>query len=199
MLGSELTPSLLWYGYVQGAFPMTMDDDSVEWFLPKRRTLLPIEGIHVSKSLRKVIRSGKFEIRFDTAFREVMLGCLRPTDNWISDDFVRVYCLAHEQGWAHSCECWQGDDLVGGVYGLSLGCVFCAESMFHRATDASKVALWALVEHCRELGFHLIDAQLMNPHLASLGAYEVPHDEYMSKLAVALKKPTEWSKAPLVV
>jgi leucyl/phenylalanyl-tRNA--protein transferase len=199
MLGSELTPSMLWYGYVQGAFPMTMDDGNVEWFLPKRRTLLPIEGIRVSKSLRKVIRSGKFEIRFDTAFRQVMLGCLRPSENWISDDFVRVYGLAHEQGWAHSSECWHEGQLVGGVYGLSIGSVFCAESMFHRATDASKVALWALVERCRELGFQLIDAQLMNPHLASLGAYEVPHEEYIQKLVIALRKATDWSKAPLSV
>jgi len=193
MNGSDLTTSILWYGYTQGAFPMTMEGGEVDWFQPRTRALLPISGIRVSKSLTKVIRRRHFEIRFDTAFRDVMRSCLRPTDNWISDDFVRVYGHAHDEGWAHCVECWQGEDLVGGVYGLALGQAFCAESMFHRETNASKVALWALIERCRELGFQLVDAQIMNPHLRSLGAYEVPHSEYMRLLSVALREQTEWS------
>jgi len=194
MNGSELTTAILWYGYTQGAFPMTMDGGEVDWFQPRLRALLPIEGIRVSRSLRKVIRGSVFDVRFDTAFLDVMRGCLRPADNWISEDFLRVYGEAFGEGWAHSAECWLDGALVGGVYGLAVGGVFCAESMFHRSTDASKVALWALVERCRELGFLSVDAQIMNPHLASLGAFEVEHAEYMRRLGEALRRPTAWSR-----
>ncbi len=194
MNGSDLTTSMLWYGYTQGAFPMTMDDGQVDWFQPRMRALLPISGIRVSRSLWRVIRQGQFEIRLDTAFRDVMRGCLRPTDNWISEDFVRVYGQAHDDGWAHSVECWRGNSLVGGVYGLAIGRAFCAESMFHREANASKVALWALVERCRALGFQIVDAQIMNPHLQSLGAFEIPHAEYMRALGAALRNETEWSR-----
>jgi leucyl/phenylalanyl-tRNA--protein transferase len=172
---------------------MTMDDGQVEWFQPRQRALFPIEGIRVSHSLRKTIRSGKFEIRFDTAFEQVMRGCLRPSGNWISEEFIQVYTAIHYEGWGHCCECWCDGELVGGVYGIAIGGCFCAESMFHRKTDASKVALWALVERCRELGFILFDAQIMNPHLESLGAFEIDHLEYMARLNVALSIETPWS------
>jgi leucyl/phenylalanyl-tRNA---protein transferase len=191
--GSELTPWLIRYGYEQGAFPMTTHGDYIEWFQPKKRALFPIEGIHVSHSLRKTIRQGVFDIRFDSAFEEVMRGCLRPDDNWISEDIIRVYGQVHAEGWGHCCECWQGDVLAGGIYGIALGSCFCAESMFHRVTDASKVALWAMIERCRSLGFTLFDAQVMNPHLASLGAVEVSHAHYMGLLQQALKHSTPWS------
>src|SRR2546423_12062256 len=141
MSGEQLTPFLIRYGYRQGAFPMTMEDGTVAWFQPKRRALLPIEGIHVSHSLAKVIRKKKFRISFDTAFESVMRLCLRSEDNWISEEFIQVYTQIHREGWGHSSECWSGDELVGGVYGIALGSCFCAESMFHRHTDASKVAL----------------------------------------------------------
>jgi leucyl/phenylalanyl-tRNA---protein transferase len=193
MKGEDLTPWLLRYGYEQGAFPMTMDDGEVEWFLPRRRCLFPIEGVHVSRSLARVIRRGEFEVRFDTSFEQVMLGCFRPDDNWLSEHFVRVYTEIHRQGWAHCSECWYEGELVGGVYGVALGSCFCAESMFHRRTDASKVALWAMVEKCRELGFTVFDAQIMNPHLRSLGAYEVSHQRYMDMLEDALRRQTPWS------
>lgn len=189
----ELTPWLIRYAYEEGAFPMTMDDDSVQWFQPRRRALFPIEGVHVSRSLRKVIDRGEFDIRFDTAFEEVMRGCLRPDGNWISEDFIRVYTLIHHEGWGHCGECWFEGELVGGIYGIALGSCFCAESMFHRKTDASKVALWAMVEKCRDLGFTIFDAQIMNPHLRSLGAYEVPHGEYLGMLRKALQAKTAWS------
>lgn len=196
MKGADLTPEMLWAGYTQGYFPMTVEGDVVEWFYPDRRALLPIEGIRVSKSLKKTIRLGRFEVTFDKAFEQVMRSCFRPEDNWLSEDFVRVYGEAHEQGWAHSYEAWNGPDLVGGVYGLAIGGCFCAESMFHRQTDAGKVALWALVEKCRNLGFTLFDAQIMNPHLASLGAYEVPHEDYLVLLKRAIARSTDWS--PLI-
>ena len=193
MDGSQLTPWLIRYAYSEGAFPMTMHDGEVEWFQPTRRALFPIEGIHVSRSLERTIRRGMFEISFDGAFEQVIRGCFRPEDNWLSEDFVRVYTEIHRQGWGHSAECWSEGQLVGGVYGIAIGSCFCAESMFHRKTDASKVALWALVNRCRELGFTVFDAQIMNPHLASLGAFEVPHSRYMQMLSDALTKGTEWS------
>lgn len=193
MTGEELTPWLIRYAYERACFPMTMEDGEVGWFQPKRRCLFPVEGIHVSRSLAKTIRKGTFEITFDKAFEQVMWSCFRPEDNWLTEHFVRAYTQIHRDGWAHSVECWLDGELVGGSYGVALGSCFCAESMFHRVTDASKVALWALVEKCRELGFTIFDAQIMNPHLASLGAYEISGAKYESMLAKALNQTTPWS------
>jgi leucyl/phenylalanyl-tRNA---protein transferase len=194
--GEDLTPWLIRYAYSQGAFPMTMEDGEVEWFQPRRRALFPLDGMHISRSLAKVIRRGEFRITFDLAFADVMRGCLREGDeNWISEDFIRVYTQIHHEGWAHSCEAWSGEEIVGGVYGVALGSCFCAESMFHRQTNASKVALAALIDHCRDLGFTIFDAQIMNPHLKSLGAYEIPHKQYIEMLGKALQRPTAWSVA----
>jgi leucyl/phenylalanyl-tRNA--protein transferase len=194
MSSDQLTPFLIRYGYRQGAFPMTMDDGEVAWFQPKRRALFPIDGIHVSHSMEKFIRSCGLRISFDEAFEDVMRSCLRPTDNWISEDLIRVYTQVHREGWAHSCEVWSGKELVGGTYGLALGTCFCAESMFHRQVNASKLALWAMINKCRELGFVMFDAQIMNPHLKSLGAFEITHREYMNRLSACLKGSTTWSR-----
>ncbi len=139
------------------------------------------------------LEEGGFRITFDAAFEQVMRACLRPEDNWISEEFIRVYTQIHFEGWGHSVEVWRQGELVGGLYGIALGSCFCAESMFHRATNASKVALWAMVERCRELGFTIFDAQVMNPHLESLGAISVPHADYMEMLQGALGKTTAWS------
>ncbi|MDR3692397.1 MAG: leucyl/phenylalanyl-tRNA--protein transferase [Fimbriimonas sp.] len=196
MRGEELTPWMIRYGYERGAFPMTMENGLVEWFQPRKRCLFPIEGIHVSRSLAKKIERDPFDIRFDTAFEQVMRSCFRPEDNWLSEDFVRAYGEIHRQGWGHCAECWLDGELVGGVYGIALGSCFCAESMFHRATDASKIALWAMINRCRELGFTIFDAQIMNPHLDSLGAYEVPHLAFEIMLSDALKRATQWSALP---
>lgn len=186
MRGTELTPWLIRHAYQQGIFPMTTDGDQVEWFLPERRALFPISGIRVSRSLRRAMRCFPWEVTFNKNFEQVIRGCLRPHDNWISEEFIRVYGQIHSEGWAHSCEVWLKGQLVGGVYGLSIGRCFCAESMFHRTTNASKIALLHLVERCRECGFTLFDAQIMNPHLASLGAFEVPNSEYQNLLSAAL-------------
>ncbi len=188
-----LTPWLVRYGYERGAFPMADDDGEVGWYRPRRRCLFPIEGIHVSRSLQRTIRRGHFEVRFDTAFEAVMRGCLRPDGNWISEEFFRVYTEIHHQGWGHCAEVWEDGELVGGTYGIALGSCFCAESMFHRKTDASKVALGAMVDRCRELGFTIFDAQIMNPHLKSLGAYEVTERAYERMLCDALELTTPWS------
>ena len=192
MKGSDLSPLLIRYGYEQACFPMTMEDGEVEWWQPRNRCLFPIEGIYVSRSLAKVIRSGRYRVTFDTAFEDVMRHCLRPDGNWISEDFIRVYTQIHRDGWAHSCEAWLDETLVGGVYGVAMGSCFCAESMFYRERDASKVALHALVTRCRKLGFEVFDAQIMNPHLKSLGAYEVSNGAYRAMLARALAKGNEW-------
>lgn len=197
MNGQDLTPFLIRYAYAQGAFPMTLEDGSVEWFQPRRRALLPLSGIHVSRSLGRTIQRRTFQIRFDTAFEKVMRGCLRPFDNWISEDFIRVYTQIHQEGWGHSAECWRDGKLVGGVYGIALGSCFCGESMFHRDPNASKVALWAMVEKCRELGFKLFDAQIMNPHLKTLGAYEMANRQYLDVLSESIRVPNEWDGFPL--
>ncbi len=167
---------------------------TVEWYRPLRRALFPTSGMRVSSSLRKRIRSGRFEVRFDTQFERVVRGCLRPDDNWITEEIIAVYTRVHLEGWGHSAECWRAGDLVGGVYGIALGSCFSAESMYYREPDASKVALCALIEKCAELGFTLFDAQVMNLHLASLGAYEVEQAEYMAFLAEALTRSTPWSE-----
>lgn len=196
MKGEELTPWLIRYAYDQGVFPMTMEDGDVEWFQPYKRALFPISGVHVSRSLARVIRRGVFDITFDTDFRGVMRSCLRPKENWISEEFIRAYGEIHDQGWGHSVEVRADGRLVGGAYGVVIGSCFCAESMFHKETNASKVALWALIERCRELGFTIFDAQVMNPHLRSLGAFEVPHEEYMRMLDKAMRQTTPWSAGP---
>lgn len=192
-MSDALTPWLIRYGYEQGAFPMTMENGEVGWFQPRRRCLFPLAGIHVSRSLERTLRKDTFEVRFDTSYEEVMRGCLRPDDNWISEEFIQVYTQIYREGWGHCAEAWQDGQLVGGVYGIALGSCFCAESMFHRATDASKVALKALVDRCRDLGFTVFDAQIMNPHLKSLGAYEVPEREYARMMRDALRRDTTWS------
>jgi leucyl/phenylalanyl-tRNA---protein transferase len=193
-----LSPQMLRSAYESGWFPMAEENGSLAWYQPVRRALFPIDGIRVSRSLAKTLRRSPFEIRFDTAFEDVIRSCVRPEGNWINETIVQSYTRVHEQGWAHSAECWQGNRLVGGVYGLALGGCFSAESMFHRATDASKVALWALVERCRELGFVLFDAQVMNPHLARLGAYEVTAERYLELLRAALRLETAWSRTEAV-
>ena len=195
MHSSELTPEMIYGGYRDGWFPMMVEEETGKtgWFQPKKRCLFPIEGIRVSKSLAKTIRQNRFEIRFDTSFERVISNCRRPEGNWINDDFIRVYTQIHRQGWAHCAECWFNENLVGGVYGIGIGGVFYAESMFHRETDASKVALYALIETCRAKGFVLFDAQIMNPHLRSLGAFEVSNKEYQKMLNNALQVQTEWS------
>lgn len=198
MRGEKLTPALIRLAYEQGAFPMgDPETGEVDFYVPRYRALFPIDGIRVSRSLAKIIRHADFEIRFDHAFEDVMRGCLRPSDNWITKDLIRVYVEIHSQGWAHSCEAWQDGRLVGGVYGVAIGGCFSADSMFHTTANASKVALWAIVERCRKLGFTVFDAQVMNPHLARLGACEVTQADYLRRLRHARRVPTIWDTWPL--
>lgn len=188
-----LTLDELVYAYVRGWFLLSDEDGSHGWYSVPERALFPISGVRVSRSLDRTIRSGRFEVRFDTDFAGVVSGCRRPEGTWITDEIMSVSLEAHRQGWAHSAECWTESGLAGGVYGYALGGCFFAESMFHRHRDASKVALWAMVAECRRLGFTVFDAQIMNPHLASLGAFSVPELEFKRLLAEALSRSTPWS------
>jgi leucyl/phenylalanyl-tRNA--protein transferase len=183
-----LTPEGIELAYRHGIFPMA-DERSGEvlWFRPDPRAVIPLDGFHVSRSLARTLRRGRFEVRVDTAFETVMRGCAdRPEGSWISERFVEVYGALHRAGKAHSVEAWRDRRLVGGVYGLALGGAFMAESMFHRETDASKVALAALVGRLSERGFTVLDVQYMTPHLESLGAVEITRREYERRLERAL-------------
>jgi leucyl/phenylalanyl-tRNA--protein transferase len=181
--------------YGNGLFPMADErTDRIMWFRPDPRAVIPLDGFHVSHSLAKTIRQERFEVRLDTAFEGVMRGCAdRPEGTWISEDFVRVYGELHRRGKAHSVETWRAGRLVGGTYGVALGGAFMAESMFHYETDASKVAVAALVRRLNERGFALLDVQYVTPHLASLGAVEIPHRIYRDLLSRALQLPCSFA------
>jgi len=191
----RLTTDLLWEAYLMGAFPMGSDDaDEIQFYGVEHRCLFPIEGIRVSQSLRKTLRNPNWKVTFDTAFDECLWNCRRPVgNNWITPEIARVYGQAHREGWAHSCEVWWEGKMVGGTYGLALGTCFSAESMFHRRTDASKVALYHMVEKCRSLGFTHFDAEVTNPHLESLGSYTMPIKSFLRELRRGLATPTLWS------
>jgi leucyl/phenylalanyl-tRNA--protein transferase len=190
-----LTPEGVELAYRHGIFPMA-DERSGEilWFRPDPRAVIPLDGLHISRSLARTLRRDHFEVRVDTDFENVMRGCAdRPEGTWISERFVEVYGALHRAGIAHSVEAWRDGRLAGGVYGLALGGAFMAESMFHRETDASKVALAGLVARLRERGFTLLDVQYVTPHLESLGAVEITRREYERRLERALGLPCTFS------
>lgn len=189
---SDLDPDLVLRAYAMGVFPMSehRDDPSVFWVEPRQRAILPLDGFHLSRSLRKTLTADRFRLTADTAFDSVIALCAesapdRP-DTWINPAIEHVFTALHRRGLAHSIECWDGDRLVGGLYGLALGRAFFGESMVSRARDASKVAIAALVARLRVGGFTLLDCQFMTDHLASLGAIEIPREDYLSLLSVAL-------------
>ncbi len=187
-----LDPQLVLGAYSVGVFPMADDRNaaSVYWVEPRRRAILPLDGFRLSKSLRKRIVSDRFRVTVDTAFGQVVQLCAesvegRP-DTWINAGIERVFLTLHAMGFAHSVECWDGDRLVGGLYGLALGRAFFGESMVSRATDASKVALASLVARLKAGGFTLLDCQFQTAHLASLGAVEIARADYVALLSAAL-------------
>lgn len=157
------------------------------WLQPDPRAIIPLDGFHISRSLAKTLRQGKFVVRYNTDFPGVMRGCAdREEGTWISEEFFDVYGALHKQGKAHSAEAWIDGRLAGGTYGVAIGGAFMAESMFHYETDASKVALAGLVERLRERNFALLDVQYLTPHLASLGAIEISNEEYIRRLRATL-------------
>jgi len=199
-VGADLAPGTLLAAYRQGLFPMRLQARGpiglgpLGWWSPDPRGVLPLDGLLVSRSLRRSTR--RFEIRVDTEFEAVMRGCADPRrpHGWIDRKFITAYTALHELGWAHSVETWQvdgnaHDTLVGGLYGVSVGGLFAAESKFHRVTDASKVAVVALVDLLRAGGGVLLDVQWTTPHLASLGAMDVSRTRYLELLAGAIARP----------
>lgn len=184
-----IPPSLIVEGYRRGLFPMGMPDGSVQWFSPDPRGIIPIETFHMPRRLARAARRAGFEVRLDTAFRDVVRACADRVDGdgtWISDEIVETYAALHDLGVAHSVETWRDGALVGGLYGVAIGCAFFGESMFHRETDASKAALAALVARLQERGFTLLDVQWVTPHLEQFGAVEIPRTDYLARLAEAV-------------
>lgn len=172
--------------YARGVFPMA-ENGEILWFSPEKRGLIPLdERFHVPHGLRKAMNKRPFEIRKDTAFREVMLGCSEREETWIDEVILESYCALHEAGHAHSFECWDDEGLQGGLYGVALGGAFFGESMFSRKTDASKIALVALVDDLRRRNFQLLDTQWMTKHLRQFGGYELPREQYHAELAKVL-------------
>lgn len=188
MLADELTPRILLGAYAGGIFPMSdaRDDPQVFWVDPAERGVIPLDGFHMSRSLRRRIRSGRFQVTTNRAFDAVVAGCADRDETWISHKLAGHYGELHDMGLAHSLEVWDARELAGGVYGVTLGAAFFGESMFSRQTDASKVALAYLVDRLVQGGFQLFDTQFLTAHLASLGGVAIPRAVYRERLAAAL-------------
>jgi len=191
--GGDLSPERLLLAYRHGIFPWFGEGQPILWWSPDPRMVLFPHELKVSRSLAKTLRKRPFEVRMDTAFSTVMRGCAAPRrgepGTWIGPDMIAAYTRLHELGIAHSVEAWQGDELVGGLYGIALGRMFYGESMFSRATDASKIAFVHLVRQLERRGFGMIDCQMKTAHLASLGAREIPRDEFARRLGELVNYP----------
>lgn len=188
-VGGDLSEQRLLAAYRQGIFPWYSEDQPILWWSPNPRAVLFPADLKISRSLRKTLRKQNFRVSFDTAFTQVIRECAapRPTQRgtWISDEMREAYTRLHRQGHAHSVECWQGEQLAGGLYGIAIGRIFYGESMFSRETDASKVAFVYLVRHLQARGFSLIDCQVSSPHLYTLGAIDIERREFLRHLATA--------------
>jgi leucyl/phenylalanyl-tRNA---protein transferase len=188
-IGGSLAPELVLVAYRSGVFPWS-SDPVISWWSPDPRAVFELETWKAHRSLRQNVRRGGWRFSVDEAFVRVMRECAAPApgreSTWISEDFVRTYTALHQKGFAHSIEVWEGDELVGGLYGVTLGGFFGGESMFNRRTDASKAAVMHLIERLRACGFVLCDAQVPTPHLQRLGAVEIPRKEYLRRLEQAL-------------
>ena len=190
---TAISPQILLQAYSVGIFPMaeTAEDNALYWVEPDERGIIPLRALHISHSLKKQVRKQPFEIRVDTAFAEVMTACAAKTDTrketWINQRIRTLYTQLFKMGCCHSVECWKDNELVGGLYGVKIGAAFFGESMFSRATDASKIALVHLVARLNAGGFDLLDAQFMNPHLQTLGAIPISKAAYQKLLAPALE------------
>ena len=184
---SSINPEFLLQAYRIGIFPMAMEQGEIGWFSPDPRGVIPLESFHQTKSLRRVVASKKFEIRINSAFSEVIDGCAERDETWIDETVRESYVTLNANGYAHSVETWYEGELAGGLYGVAIGGAFFGESMFSRKTDASKVALVALVEHLNKRKFMLLDTQWTTPHLRKFGAVDIPKSDYIKKLNQAIK------------
>jgi len=199
-----IEPDLLLQGYRLGVFPMAMEDDSIGWFSPDPRAIIPLEDFHVPHALRRALRKHFFEVKIDNAFSDVINACARREDTWINREIIESYTRLHELGYAHSVEAWtcgksasrtdsSRGELAGGLYGVAVGGAFFGESMFHRVTDASKIALAGLVQHLRSRKFVLLDTQWLTPHLQQFGGIEISRNHYLSLLRSAVELPRKFS------
>lgn len=199
-LPERLDPSFLLRAYASGIFPMADHRGRISWYAPDPRAVLEHDQLRVSRSLRAVIRRGRFEIRVDTCFEQVMRECAAPRADeegtWISEEFIRCYGMLHAHGFAHSVEAWRDGRLVGGLYGVSIGAAFMGESMFSREADASKVCLVSLVERLRARGYRLHDTQFLTPHLERMGAGLISRAEYEGRLQAAVAIPCRFAAGP---
>ena len=198
-VGGDLRPERLLLAYSMGIFPWYTEEEPLLWWSPDPRMIVIPEEAHISRRLQRVIRQGTFRVTVDETFGDVIRACAsapRPGQGgtWILDDMVEAYCALHEKGFAHSVECWQGETLVGGLYGVSLGRAFFGESMFSRVTDASKAAFAALVDLARAWNFSFIDCQMTTPHLERLGGKEVTRERFLKMLKHALTSTTRSGK-----
>lgn len=187
---NALDPAALLYGYANGVFPMaeSKNDANVFWVKPKMRGILPLESLHVSHSMRRFLKKNPFEIRFDSNFEATVRACADREETWINKTIFDAYVTLFQNGCAHSVECYENGELAGGLYGVSLKSAFFGESMFSRRTNASKTALFHLVERLKNGGFTLLDTQFLTPHLASMGGVEIPQEDYLILLRAALRK-----------
>ncbi len=203
-VGGDLSPERLLLAYRSGIFPWYDDGLPILWHSPDPRCVIRVDGLHVGRSLRRVLRNQTYTVRFDSAFERVIRACQTTPragqdGTWITGDMERAYVRLHRMGYAHSVEAWEGDELAGGLYGVSLGRMFFGESMFSWRPDASKVALVALADRVRPWGFPLIDAQVPTPHTLAMGAEEWPRGRFLDALREALKYPTHkgnWASEP---
>lgn len=201
--GGDLSPERLLDAYRHGIFPWFNEEDPILWWSPNpRMVLFPTEFI-ISHSLRKILHKGEYEIRFDTAFEQVMRNCAAPrkgqAGTWILEDIITAYCELHRRGYAHSVETWIDGKLVGGLYGIALGKMFYGESMFSRSSNASKIAIAHLAKYLEHWGFGMIDCQMNTPHLASLGAHEIPREEFFHRLQKLINYPNVQNSSEWVV
>ncbi|MFA5824646.1 MAG: leucyl/phenylalanyl-tRNA--protein transferase, partial [Gallionellaceae bacterium] len=198
--GGDLSPERILEAYRHGIFPWFNADDPILWWSPDPRMVLFPAEFKISNSLHKTLRKGDYEVRTDTAFEQVMRACAAPREGqdgtWILEEMIAAYCELHRMGYAHSVETWMDGELVGGLYGMAIGAMFYGESMFCHKTDASKIALAYLARELEHQGFGMIDCQMNTPHLASLGAREIPRDEFIERLQLLTGEtgaPPLWS------
>ncbi len=193
-VGGDLSPALLLDAYRHGIFPWPSDEEGpLPWFSPDPRAILPLDGFRISRRLRRTLRSRKFEVTSDQTFEAVLAGCAKGTGReggtWITDEMQTAYAAMHRLEHTHCVETWHDGKLAGGIYGIAIGGLFSAESMFYRVRDASKVALAHLVRHLNQRGYTMLDIQQWTPHTGRLGAIEITRDDYLSRVATAIELP----------
>ncbi|HTF95149.1 MAG TPA: leucyl/phenylalanyl-tRNA--protein transferase [Cellvibrio sp.] len=197
-IGGDLSPERILAAYHHGIFPWFNPGDPILWWSPSPRTVIYPDQLHISKSLSKILRKGIYRVTFDNCFEDVMRACAEPrtyaNETWISEDIIKGYTTLHNRGYAHSVEVWQENQLVGGLYGMALGKVFFGESMFSRVDNASKFGFAHLVRQLRIWNFQLIDCQVANNHLFSLGAMEIPREEFQKMLVNFIHEPSVYSR-----